>query len=124
MKIDVGNSGGIVRALPTSVYSTSTHRRYRRRLSEIKVNGRLKAPEGLGGQIESKYEVFEVIHCKLMILRKPGVVQMRAAALRVAHKTPHFKIPTTIDFVNFRSIYIYNAPQSSSKHYFNRVSCF
>ena len=75
MIIDVGNGGGIVRALPTAVYSMRTHRRYRRRLSEIKVNGRPKAPEGLGGQIESKYEVFEVIHCKLMILHKPGVVQ-------------------------------------------------
>ena len=101
MIIDVGNGGGIVRALPMAVYSMRTHRRYRRRLSEIKVNGRPKAPEGLGGQIESKYEVFEVIHCKLMILRKPGVVQMRAAALRVARKTPHFKILITINFVNF-----------------------
>ena len=101
MKIDVGNGGGIVRALPTAVYLMRTHRRYRRQLSEIKVNGRPKVPEGLGGQIESKYEVFEVIHYKLMILCKLGMVQMRAAALRVAHKTPHFKILTTINFVNF-----------------------
>ena len=57
--------------------------------------------KGSEGQIESRYEVIEGIHCKLMILRKLGVVQMQAAALRVARKTPHFKIPTTINFVNF-----------------------